>query len=108
MTLRLLGYDPLTGLKTFHDYDEATDTTFLHHTQDVQPILDANKRAANDASGPLGEMVRVASIPAVVQLEWLKRGVDLYNPDHKQGVAKLLDDPEWRYLKVRNIILGRF
>lgn len=104
---RLLDVDP-SGLKTFHDYDEAEDRTFITYEQDVEPLLDQNKAAANDASGRFGDMVHVASIPPSIQLKWLvEKGVDLFNQDHAQAVAKLLDDPEWRYLKVRNIILGR-
>lgn len=106
---RLLDSDPLTGMLTWHDYDEATDTTFISYEQDVEPILDANKSAANDASGRMGDMVHVASIPTSVQLKWFaEKGVDVLNPDHKQAVAKLLDDPEWRYLKCREIILGGY
>ena len=104
---RLLDFDPFTGMETWHDYDETTHETRLHYKQDVEPQLDANKRAANDASGPMGDMVHVASIPASIQMKWLvEKGVDLLNPDHKRAVAKLLDDPDYRYLKVRNIILG--
>lgn len=106
--MRLLDHDELTGLSTWHDYDPDTDETRLTYVQDVEPLLDANKAAANEASGPMGEMCHVASIPVSVQLKWLvEKGVDVLNPDHKQAVAKLLDDGEWRYLKVRNIILGR-
>ena len=108
MAGRLLDADPQTGLRTWHDYDDATDTTAITYEQDVEPLLDANKAAANEASGPMGDMVHVASIPASVQMKWMvEKGVDILNPDHRQAVAKLLDDPEWRYLKVRNIILGR-
>jgi hypothetical protein len=108
MTKRLLDFDAFSGVKTFHDYDEATQQTSLTYVQDVSAALDANKAAANHASGPLGDMVHVASIPVSVQLKWLiDKGIDVLNPDHKQAVAKLLDDPEWRYLKVRNIILGK-
>ena len=108
MTKRLLDFDPATGMKTFHDFDDATQETRLTYEQDVSTALDANKAAHNDASGPMGDMVHVASIPVSVQLKWMvEKGVDVLNPDHKQAVAKLLDDPDWRFLKVRNIILGR-
>ena len=108
MSRRLLDYDPVDRITIWHDYDETTHETSLTTVQDVEPLLDANKAAAKDASGPMGDMVHVASIPSSVQLKWLvEKGVDLLNPDHKQAVAKLLDDPEWRFLKVRNIILGR-
>jgi hypothetical protein len=106
---RLLDHDPDTGMTIWHEYDEMTDTTLLHHEQDVEPILEANKRAANDTTGPMGDLAHVASIPVSVQLKWLvEKGVDVLNQDHKQAVARLLDDPEWRYLKCRNIILGGY
>ena len=106
---RLLDIDPLSGLKTFHRYDETEDRTILRYEEDVEPLLDRNKELENHhSSGPMGEMCHVASIPVSVQLKWfVDKGVDVLNPDHKQAVAKLLDDPEWRYLKCRNIILGR-
>lgn len=105
---RLFDHDPDTGLTTWHDYDEATGETRLHYEQDITDIIEANKAKANAATGRLGEMVHVASIPVSIQLKWLvEKGVDVTNPDHKQAVAKLLDDPDWRYLKCREIILGR-
>lgn len=108
MAKRLLDFDPLTGLKTIHEYDHATGETLLHYEQDVEPLLDANKAAQNEQHGKMGDMVHVASIPVSVQLKWLvEKGVDVLNPDHKQAVAKLLDSNEWRYLKVRHIMLGR-
>lgn len=106
MTKRLLDYDPLTGMKTYHHYDDTEDKTFVSYEQDVEPIIDRNKAAANDATGPMGDMVHVASIPSSIQLKWLvEHGVDITNKDHMPKVKRLLNDPEWRYLKVRNIIL---
>lgn len=105
---RLLDFDPLTGLRTFHEYDAETDTTLLHHEQDVSGVLDDNKRADNHGDKPRGDMWHVASVPVSIQLKWLvEKGVDLFNPDHKQAVAKLLDDPDYRYLKRMPIVLGR-
>ena len=106
MTKRLLDADPLTGLRTWHEFD-GTDT-LIHYEQDVAPLLDAARAARNDTGDRLGEIVHVASIPASVQLKWLiEKGVDVLDPNHRRAVATLLDDPDWRYLKVRNIILGR-
>lgn len=106
---RLLDVDPWTGLQTWHEYNDLTDETTISYTQDVKPTLERNKALANDTTGRMGDMALVASIPASVQLKWLKeKGVDLYNPDHKKAVARLLDDPEWRYLKCREIIMGGY
>ena len=106
MSKRLLDFDPITGLKQFHDYDASEDRTVISYEQDVQPILDRNKELQNSASGPMGDMCHVASIPSSVQLKWLiEHGVDLSNKDHMPGVKKLLNSNEYRYLKVRNIII---
>lgn len=110
MAERLLDYDPLTGLKTFHNYDHATGETSLRYEQDASAILDDNRAAsaAYSRTSKMGEMVHVASIPVAVQLKWMvEKGVDVLNPDHKQAVAKLLDDPEWAYLKRAPLTLGR-
>lgn len=106
MSKRLIDFDPNTGVSTFHDYDETDDRTFISYEQDVEPILDANKALQNEATGRMGDMVRVASIPTTVQLKWLTEyGVDLMNKDHMPAVKRLLNSNEWRYLKVRNIII---
>ena len=108
MTRRLLDHDPLSGLTVYHEHDAASGRTILHYQQDVASLLEANRAARNDGEGGRGDIVHVASIPASVQLKWLvEKGVDVLDPDHRQAVATLLDDPEWRYLKVRNIVLGR-
>lgn len=106
--MRLLDYDPLSGLRTWHSYDEAEDLTIIRYEQDVEPVLDANKAADNHGEHRKGDMWHVASVPPSVQLKWyVEKGVDLLNPDHKQAVARLLDDPEWRYLKRMPVRLGR-
>lgn len=106
---RLLDYEADSGLAVFHEYDEQTDTTLIHYEQDVEPLLDANKRAANENTGRMGDMVHVASIPVSVQLKWMvEKGVDVLNPDHAKAVARLLDDPDYRYLRCREIILGGY
>ena len=106
MSKRLLDYDPVTGLKTFHTYDETEDKTFISYEEDVEGLLDRNKAMQADATGPMGDGVHVASIPPTVQMQWMiKYGVDLMNKDHMPAVKRLLNSSEWRYLKVRNIIL---
>lgn len=100
MTKRLLDYDPFTGMTTWHSYDETEDKTYVSYEQDVEPILDRNKAAANDFTGRMGDMVHVASIPSAVQLKWLvEYGVDVCNKDHMPKVKQLLNSSDWRHLK---------
>lgn len=105
---RLLNFDPLSGMKTWHDFDAATDTTIISYEEDVQAVLDANREDQNHADRKMGDMVHVARVPPSVQMKWfVEKGVAMWNPDHKQAVAKLLDDPEWKHLKRLPITLGR-
>lgn len=103
---RLLDVDPLTGLETWHQYDAATDSTLLTYNQDAAPLLDACKHDVNHADHKLGEMAHVASVPPSVQLKWfVELGVDMFNPDHKGRVRRLLDT-DYKHLKRLPIILG--
>ena len=109
MAERLLDFDPLTGLKTFHDYDDLTETTIIRHEQDVEPVLDANKHDMNHADRKMGDFAHVARVPIAVQLEWFtKYGVRMWDQNHKGKVARLLDSNEYMYLKRLPITLGNY
>lgn len=105
---RLLDYDPETGVR---EVFESTDDGFMiHTTQDVEPIIDANKAKQSlgkwGGARPGSEFRQVAEIPIGIQYEWLtKYGVDLYNRDHWSGVKRLLNSSDYRYLKCAEIII---
>jgi len=107
---RFFDYDPLTGVKE-EFIDLGGDDFAIRSTQDVQPFLDATKYCRSIGNGKDywragGDLRHEATIPIGVQYEWLtKYGVDVYNPDHWPKVNKLLNDPEWKYLKVGEIII---
>lgn len=106
MAGRLFDVDPTTGLTTHIEYNNETDRFLFTYSQDVNQLLDAAKATQNEAFDKRADMWHAASIPPVVQLEWLtKHGVDLWDKNHKDGVKRLLNDPDYRYLKVRNIII---
>ncbi len=104
MDKKLLDYDPLTGLMTWHSYNDLTDETTISYTGDSTPIIELNKQRQNDdeltKQGIKQEMWLYASIPAMVQVEWLlKHGVDIYNKEHGPRMSALLEDPQYKYLK---------
>ncbi|MGJ3630228.1 hypothetical protein AB5I41_31530 [Sphingomonas sp. MMS24-JH45] len=79
----------------------------LRYEQDVSPILDRNKAAQADSWDRREETRHAAHIPAVVLMEWKnKHGVEHGTLDHKAGVRRLLDDPDYRYLRVRHFMMG--
>ena len=102
----LFSVDPLTGMQTHIEYDGEADRYRFTYTQDVNPLLDANKAAQTEDFDRRADMWHVASIPPIIQMEWLtKHGVNLWDKNHKAGVRRLLNSPDYRYLKVRNIII---
>ena len=111
MTKRLLGHDPLTGITEYFHYDHTTDTSFVETTQNVEPVLDWNKALQNDDEnwkrGVKNDFAMYASIPLVVQLRWLNEyGMADWplRPGNEKHLFKLLNSPEWRYLKTTNKI----
>lgn len=106
MSERLFDYDPETGLKTTFRYDEETDSFALTYSQNVDAILDLNKADQADSFEKRDDMWHAARIPLGVQYEWLcKHGINLWDPNHKAGVRRLLNDPEYRYLRVNHFII---
>lgn len=104
--LRSLGRDTF-GAEQFIGYDETSDRIVLKTTFDNEPTLERNKQLAGiDGFGKGKDMWLAASIPVGVQYEWItKFGVNLWNPEHTPKVRKLLNDPEYRYLRIRHFML---
>ena len=110
MISRSLGKDPLTGLETIHHYDEITKETHIEHVQDVQSIIERNKLIAktdHQRKGLKKEWVHIATIPEVVQIQWMKKyGIkDIYSEEHWPLVKRLINSPEYRYLRVGDMKL---
>lgn len=109
MSFELLSHNRATGVKLWHAYDDMTDTTLIKHTQDAEPILDWAKARCNDDDqawrGRDNDFWMAATVPIGVQMEWItKHGVDLHNPDHIDGVKRLLNG-EYKHLKTAPITI---
>ena len=69
-------WDETIRLSTELIVDGETGLPLIRHTQDVKPILEANKRLANNFTGPNKEgLTLVARIPVVVWNEWQRLGI---------------------------------
>jgi hypothetical protein len=93
--------------KLFH---RLHDDEWVYETiQDVEPILDANKEAQNHGmpADPFAGVARhVARIPMIFAQKWYnEKGIDIYKREHWPAVKKLLNDPEWRWLRTDNSVL---
>jgi len=101
---RILDYDPFTGITTTFDYIPETDTTVLYREQDISPLLDLNKVLQNESEvtkqGIKNSWWLYGRIPNIIAEKWMnEHGVDIFNKDHQKAVFKLLNQPEYRYLK---------
>lgn len=99
-----------TGLRKWMNYDEATDAIQISYDQDRAAqdiILNRNKAAqADNALDRRSDMWHAAHIPIGVMYEWkVKHGVDAWDPAHRDGIKRLLNDPEYRYLRVNHFIM---
>lgn len=89
-------------------HSQADGTFVIETRQDVEPILERNRRLRTHDDGftRSRDIARVASIPVVVQYEWLKRyGVNVFDPNQEKAVKRLLNDSEWRYLRTSEVYL---
>lgn len=99
----------VTGLEKWMNYDEDRDEVQISYKQDdaiVNGALDRNKAVQNESHDRREDMWHAAHVPTTIMYEWLtKYGVNAWDPQHIDGVKRLLNDPEYRYLRVRNFIL---
>ncbi len=83
----------------------------VYREQDVEPILDHNKRMQADGVGGwrrAGKTSRrqVAEIPNIVIEAWLKEGFNFFRCTENE-LRKKLDEPNWSYLKTIPGKLGK-
>lgn len=75
----------------------------VKRTQDVEPILDHNKRLQAEGVGGWRRTAKalrrqVAEIPNIVVEQWLKEGFNIFQVSERE-LRRKLDSPEWSYLK---------
>jgi hypothetical protein len=116
MSKRLIDVDPITGLQTWHDYDEASDKTFIYECQDIEPLVEHNKVLQNHQGGhAMGKndyfrkgvknsWCHIANIDQITQIEWRRKfGVNIFLWGKCDWTTKrmkrLLNDPDYRHLR---------
>lgn len=88
----------------FH-HDDMSDVSAIQTIQDVEPILDNNKRlqTENDGFNKDRDMKRIASIPLVIAQRWMQEdGINWMSLPKKEKGAYLrrkLNDPDYMYLR---------
>lgn len=94
-------------IKTKLYYDENADRLTVVRSQDVEAIVERNKALVNGQPAKRPHAGRysqtynhVASIPMVVVEQWMKEGIDFFNPDEKdkRRIAAYLNG-DYKHLK---------
>jgi hypothetical protein len=89
----------------FHFHD-ATGEFAIEHIEDIKPLIDSNQRLRDNDHSSKDEFRLSARIPLTVVYEWKnKYGVDINNKNHMEAVKKLLNSPDYRYLKTTNRVI---
>jgi hypothetical protein len=88
-------------------WDEESGRWIFHRVQDVEPILEANKRSVNEKlydDNPLGR--HIASIPCIFIERWLNEehargnvGLRIFTDEFDKLVERKLRDPDWMWLR---------
>jgi hypothetical protein len=98
----LFDYDAETGVKTMFDYDPIKDQAFLTYEQDVSGFLDRMQDIRNNpeisANGIKEDWWHYCSIPPVVEMELMKKGLYLHRPDDMKEILKIINS-DYPFLK---------
>jgi hypothetical protein len=88
----LFDYDAETGMKTMFDYDPVKDQVFLTYEQDVTVFLDRMKQFRDNPdywkNGVKEDWAYYASIPPVIEMELMKKGLHLHNSAQTKEILK--------------------
>ena len=92
--------------QTFHFHSADGTSAIQHKSEDLTKLLDQNKRLQQEDHSIRDELRLSARIPVTIYYEWKNKfGVDLYDKNHAPAVRRLLNSPDYRYLKTTKRII---
>ncbi len=88
-------HDPVTGVTQYYSYDPMTDEHSITSTQDVSQFLDEMKKRRDDPDywkkGVKEEFAHYATIPAVVEMQLKKKGLDIYDQTQTKAIVREIE-----------------
>ena len=93
---KLLDYDPVTGIRQYHTYDDLNKQVTIETVQDVEPFLERAKTLRNDEQysrdGIKNEMWHYAHIPVIVVEQILQKyGVNIFEKGQAKEAFKIIN-----------------
>jgi len=102
---RLLDYDPLSGISTYHYYDSLTDETTIYEEANLEPLWESNYKLRNDddltKKGIKAGNWLYARIHPLEQTKFLRKyGYNVFDKTRYKETMKILNsDPEFQLCK---------
>jgi hypothetical protein len=93
-------WNPDRGLWYEVEDDHMTGDLIIHTRQDVDPVLERNKKLRNSGVNDLGgmrdkhDLKHYACIPAHIELELKQKGIDIYS---RESTRRLIYEIEHNY-----------
>ena len=104
MSREFLNYDPYTGITQYHNYDPDTDTSVFESIGDCEPTLELNRKIAREIDIDKGIKEGwwwYACLPMAFLLKiYAEQGICFWKKDAGNRISKILEDPEYSYLKM--------
>ena len=102
---RLIDTDPLTGIKTYHEFDSVTGQNVIESVQDVEPFFDRSKLLASGLNKK-EEWWPIGTIPDVLIMQWAKEcNAKPYSKQWHEYAMKQLNSADFRKLNPNKIKL---
>lgn len=98
----------MTGLATYHHFDEETKKSIISYSQDVSATVDLSETIANDGNstkrGLKESMLHYAHIPDIVALKMkFEDGVDPFDANNSKKVFDLINT-KYKRLKTTTLV----
>jgi len=90
-------WNPHKGTWYEYEDDPQTGGVIIHTKQDVQPVLDRNKKLRNSGVNDLGgardknDLKHYATIPTHVELALREKGIDIYSNKYTKELIKEIE-----------------
>ena len=98
----------MTGLATYHHFDEETKKSIISYSQDASATVDLSEAIANDGNstkrGLKESMLHYAHIPDIVALKMkFEDGVDPFDANNSKKVFDLINT-KYKRLKTTTLV----
>lgn len=103
--MRVLDYDPFTGITTYFEHDAENKKNILKQVQNIDHIIEVNKREG-ELLNKKGAFWKVGTIPNVIVMQWSQEcGHPPYSKEWQNYAKKQLNLPDYRKFNQNKIRL---